>query len=348
MSVIIQLLSEEANCVKTRNVDKEQPPVKGKRAAQMGDEALIVTNSHKGGNPRHRKGKCNHCGKEGHWVCKCHTKKREEEVAAATTAAAANPNGQAAQANSGTKPENRPVGSANAIYPNDSDEDGFWAVEEEVAHVYPNHAEPDPLMGEPEPDTDDEEAFRARSWGAEDDNTLDWVGFDDWLVEKGEERDVENKAKAVTMMLVEDTPHIESQPIHYHALAPSHTLVSRGPLNEEEVSLQNVSPRGEHIANMLGQTQMLLEQVQAMRHTIWLPTPPPRDCNIWAHNPDGPKLHTHMHEGQRLSSGIDVQVHPPSEPDVQAASAAQLEGEELWGTAMTVTSVLCTLCAKLR
>ena len=110
MSVIIQLLSDEADCVKIRNMDKEQPPVKGKRVAQMGDEALIVTNSHEGSNPRCRKGKCNHCGKEGHWVRKCRTKKREEE-AATTAAAAANPNGQAAQANLGTKPENRPIAS---------------------------------------------------------------------------------------------------------------------------------------------------------------------------------------------------------------------------------------------
>ena len=333
MSVIIQLLSDEADRVKTRNVDKEQPPVKGKRAAQMGDEALIVTNSHEGGNPRRRKGKCNHCGKEGHWARECRTKKREEE-AAATAAAAANPNGQAAQANSGTKPENRPVGSANAVYPNDSDEDGFWAVEEEAAHAYPDHVEPDPLMGEP--DTNVEEAFRAESWGAEDDNALNWVGFDDWLVEKGEERDVENEPKAVTTTLVEDAPHIESQPVHYHALhalTPSHTPVSRGPPDEEEVPPRNVSPRGEHVANTLGRT--LLERVRAMRHAVWLPTPPPRDCNVRAHNPDGPKPETHVREGQRHSSGIDAQAHPPSEPDVQAASAVQLEGEELWGTAMS-------------
>jgi len=72
-----------------------------------------------------------------------------------------------------------------------------------------------------------------------------------------------------------------------------------------------------------------------MRHAIWLPTPPPRGCNVRAHEPDGPKSPTHAREGQRLSSGVDAQTHPPCEPDVQAASAAQLEGEELWGTAMS-------------
>ena len=95
--------------------------------------------------------------------------------------------------------------------------------------MYPNHVEPDPLMGEPEPDTNDEEAFHTETWGVEDDNTLDWVGFNDWLVEKGENQDVKNEAKAVSTMLVEDAPHIESQPVHYHvlhALAPSHTPVS--------------------------------------------------------------------------------------------------------------------------
>ena len=52
-----------------------------------------------------------------------------------------------------------------------------------------------------------------------------------------------------------------------------------------------------------------------------------------AHEPDSPKPHTRAREGQRLSSGVDARAHPSFEPDVQAASAAQLEGEELWGTA---------------
>ena len=44
MSDITQLLSEEANRVKAHNADKEQPPVKSKRAAQTErDEVLVAT-----------------------------------------------------------------------------------------------------------------------------------------------------------------------------------------------------------------------------------------------------------------------------------------------------------------
>ena len=64
--------------------------------------------------------------------------------------------GQTAQASTGntTKPENRPVGSANAITADDSDGDGFWMIEEEVARAHFNCAEPDPFLDDS--DSDDE------------------------------------------------------------------------------------------------------------------------------------------------------------------------------------------------
>src|SRR5712691_4671047 len=65
-----------------------------------------------------------------------------------------------------------------------------------------------------------------------------------------------------------------------------------------------------------------------MGHAIWLPKPPPRGCNVWAHDPDGSKPDTCAREGRRLSSDIDARAHPTVEQDAQAAPAAQLEGEE--------------------
>jgi len=65
-----------------------------------------------------------------------------------------------------------------------------------------------------------------------------------------------------------------------------------------------------------------------MGHAIWLPKPPPRGCNVWAHDPDSPISDTCTHEGWRLSLDIDARTHQTAEQDVQAASAALLEGEE--------------------
>jgi len=65
-----------------------------------------------------------------------------------------------------------------------------------------------------------------------------------------------------------------------------------------------------------------------MGHMIWLPKPPPRGCNIQAHNPDGPISDICVHEGWRLSLDVDVWTHQTAKQDVQAASAALLEGEE--------------------
>ena len=64
-----------------------------------------------------------------------------------------------------------------------------------------------------------------------------------------------------------------------------------------------------------------------MWHAFWLPKPP-GGCNVRAHNPDGSKPDTCAREGRRLSSDIDARAHPTIEQDAQAASAAQLEGEE--------------------
>jgi len=144
MMDVINTLCKEANRIKTVK-DLAQGQGKGKNwsVPQAPYKALAATSTFKGSDGRHRKGKCHHCGKEGHWACDYHTRKREE------AAAAADQSGQAAQANPGTtsKPENKPVGSANhvTIDEDDSDDRGFWAIKE-VGRTHPNCMEPDHRM----------------------------------------------------------------------------------------------------------------------------------------------------------------------------------------------------------
>jgi hypothetical protein len=86
MSDVINLVCEEVDCIKTHRMLKEQSHGhgKGKKGGQT-DKALTITTSEHGNNNRstnyHKKGKCNHCGIEGHWIWECHTKKWEEAAA---------------------------------------------------------------------------------------------------------------------------------------------------------------------------------------------------------------------------------------------------------------------------
>jgi len=118
-------------------------------------------------------------------VHECRTRKREE------AAAAANSSGQSAQASLGTKPESRPVGSANTVFNDNSDGNGFWTVDEDVAHTCPYRTEPDP--NPPMSDDEDEEPFHAEMWCTEDKDASDWAGFDDRLVKEGEEWDPDER-----------------------------------------------------------------------------------------------------------------------------------------------------------
>jgi len=195
MSDVINSVCEEADCVKTRHVLKDQSlgQGKGKKGAQT-DEALAATTFERSNNSNfanyRKKGKCNHCGKEGHWIRECHTKKQEEATAQS---------GQAAQASSSSKPENKPVGSANTVTVNkdDSDDRGFWAVEKEEVHM--RFVEPDSLMDDSDSDDEDED-FRAKL-GVSDDH-LDWPDIE------GEEWYFEDTAVAViTPAEAITTPH---------------------------------------------------------------------------------------------------------------------------------------------
>jgi len=140
MKHIIHVISKEAdhtkNCCAPK--DQSQGPSRGNGNKEgQPDKALAATSPSEGGNSRRCKGKCHHCGKEGHWVCECRTKKREE----AEAAAAANQSGQATQATTTTpKPVNRPVSSANVAFTDDDDDD-FWAATMEVVHTHADRME---------------------------------------------------------------------------------------------------------------------------------------------------------------------------------------------------------------
>jgi hypothetical protein len=83
MSDVIDSVCKEADCIKTHHMLKEQSHGHGKgKKGDQTDEALTTTTSKHGNNNRStnhcKKGKCNHCRIEGHWIQECHTKKWEE------------------------------------------------------------------------------------------------------------------------------------------------------------------------------------------------------------------------------------------------------------------------------
>jgi len=188
------MISEEAECAKSRRAPKDQTQAQGKGKTGQSDKALATTNTSEGGNSKHCKGKCHHCNKEGHWARKCHTRKREE-------AATENQSGQTAQSTTTTtKPKNKPIGSTN-VFEDDSDDDGFFMADKDAAHAYPYCAEPDPLgksKDKSDNDVDEWEAFHAETWGAEDEDGLDWARLEGLLVKEGEEMDVKEEAEEGT------------------------------------------------------------------------------------------------------------------------------------------------------
>ena len=196
--------------MKTRRTPRDQAQNRGKKAGQT-NEALAATSTSGSGNNtnahrKRRRGKCHHCGKEGHWVRECCTKKKEEVAAAATTQS-----GQTAQASTGntTKPENRPVGSANAVTADDSEGDGFWMIEEEVARAHFDCAELDPFLDDS--DLGDEwEDFHAELEAMEEyPHALDNEGEDLYYEERDCDDDDDIIAAVITPAEGDDAPRIE-------------------------------------------------------------------------------------------------------------------------------------------
>jgi hypothetical protein len=132
LDALVNQICEEADRLKTR-----RPRGQGGKKDSTTDEALTATASDDG-KRRRRKGKCHNCGKMGHWAKECRSPKKDKEESAGTQAAQAS--------NTSTKPENKPVGSANVIY--DFEGDGFWmATEEATDRTHLVSAEPDPMLG---------------------------------------------------------------------------------------------------------------------------------------------------------------------------------------------------------
>jgi len=328
MTDVIDTLCEEADHIKTVK-DLAQGQGKGKNWSMppAPDEALAATGTFEGSDSRRRKGKCHHCGKEGHWACKCHTRKREEATAAADQ------NAQAVQSNLGTasRPENKPVGSANHVTTDDDDSDdrGFWAVEE-VGHVHPNYVEPDPHMDDLDSD-DEDKAFCAETWGAEDEGSLDWARLEDQLVKKGEEQEAEEEAGAAALPKEDSAPRTRSQPVPHnmpHMLDISSDLEPcRAPDEEGHMlhigdgRLQTTSSHGAQVADTMRHAH---RPHDVMRSPECTHSNDP-ELAIWAHEgwPPGFDAITQAHQAPWPRPGTVSE-----EQDVSLASAAPLEGEE--------------------
>ncbi len=88
---------------------------------------------------------------------------------------------------------------------------------------------------------DAEEAFRAKTSRAEDEEALDWAGLDDQPVKEGEEWNADEEAGAVTTPLVEDAPRIESRPTPHNALH-AHTPTSEAASTQRSPAVNSGTP----------------------------------------------------------------------------------------------------------
>ena len=174
---LISHICKEVECMKNR-CTRDQSNQGGKKEGQT-DEALAATSSDGGKRKQRRKGKCHNCGKPGHWACECCSPKKEEGVS-----------GQAASlSSSGTasKPETKPVGSANVMTTNDTDNDrtvvakdiggdGFWMAIEEGAPAQDISTELDSLFDDLE---QSEEVICAHTKSTE--MHLEWCSPEGWV-----------------------------------------------------------------------------------------------------------------------------------------------------------------------
>ena len=331
MTDVIDTLCEEADRLKmARDLAQGQGKGKNRSTPQAPDEALAATGTFSGNDSRRRKGNCHHCGKPGHWARECHTRKREE------AAATANQTGQAAQANPGTtsNPVNKPVGSANTatIDEYDSDDRGFWAVEEEL---HACHAEADPRMDDSDSDDEDEDL---RAEQGRNDQRLDWPDIE------GEGWYTEDTARAHPNHTVPPMGDLEgdsdddweafrtetwgAEDVAPHALTITNTPEPHWAPDEEGYTphtgdglARTTSSHGEQVAD-------------TMRHAHR-----PHDI---VHSPelaqlDDPKLAIRASEGQSPGFNAIAQAHrapwlgpgtTTEEQDIPLASAALPEGEE--------------------
>jgi hypothetical protein len=234
-----------------------------------------------------------------------------------------------------TKPENKPVGSANAaiIDEYDSDDRGFWAVKEEEVHVC--HAEPDHQMDDSDSDNEDDsydewEAFCADTWGVEDTGDLDWARLDIQLAKEGEKQNAKEEAGAATL-LKDSAPHTGSQLIPHnmpHAHTITNTLEPHWAPGKEGYMPYNGDRHLQTTFSYREQVTDTMCHTHCPHNFMHLPE--------FAHL-DDPMPAIHTHEGQSPSFNANMQAHQApwlgpgtttKEQDAPLVSAALLEGEE--------------------
>jgi len=66
ISELIDMISKEAKHTKSQCPPKDLTQAPGKGKTGQSNKALTTTNMSEGGSSKHHKGKCHHCGKEGH------------------------------------------------------------------------------------------------------------------------------------------------------------------------------------------------------------------------------------------------------------------------------------------
>ena len=140
--VLIDHISEEADHLAARRKHEGSSSGKGKQASTQ-DEAMAATQGDRG--KKRRKGKCHNCGKQGHWARKCRSPKKDSQSnnQAQTSGQSSQP-GQPLAYQNPPKPENKPVGSANAVAMSDDEWDGCWSVAF-IGDVFGSEVEVTPL-----------------------------------------------------------------------------------------------------------------------------------------------------------------------------------------------------------
>ena len=125
--VLIDHVSEEADHLAARRKHDGNSSGKGKQSGTQ-DEAMAATQGD--GGKKKWKGKCNNCGRPGHWACECRQPKKDTQNQNQNQSLG-QPSQQQAQPpayQSNTKSENKPVGSANAVAESDDEPDGCWSA----------------------------------------------------------------------------------------------------------------------------------------------------------------------------------------------------------------------------
>jgi hypothetical protein len=250
---LINSVIKESEHLKNRCARSQQGQGKKPKEGQA-NEALTATRS-EGSRQKRCPGNCHNCGKPRHWACKCRKPKKKKDSDADSS--------KQNESTTSTKPENKPVGSANVVIKHDFKGDGFWMAMEEdlVAPALDFGADPDLCLGDP----DDLEG------DAPDELNFAWDGPDDWLKEELSEIEGEELAGAVITPSDKDsTSHIElydsSTTRHISPFKPNFTaysllspLVFLNMANQQRFLAIGTGTLAIQVLNRQGETELLLK-----------------------------------------------------------------------------------------